>query len=118
MTEDVQRRLYTGCKQRKQRSDMETLNYSEMADEVCDWMEHTKTMVLSTCAAVETDRRVTARMMSTIHKDGRVYFQTGPTNKLEQMRKNPLVALCAGNAQVEGTARVLAHPLSAECGFF
>ena len=75
---------------------MEPLDYPQMKTEVCDWMERTHTMVLSTCAAVENNRQVTARMMSTIHKDGRVYFQTGPTAKFDQLRQNPLVALCQG----------------------
>ena len=97
---------------------MEPLDYPQMRTEVYDWMERTHTMVFSTCAAVENNRQVTARMMSTIHKDGRVYFQTGPTAKFEQLRQNPLVALCAGNVQVEGQARVLAHPLAPECAFF
>lgn len=97
---------------------METLDYPQMNAEVRDWMERTRTMVFSTCAAVENNRQVTARTMSTIHRDGRVYFQTGPTAKLDQLRKNPLVALCAGNVQVEGQARVLAHPFAPECDFF
>jgi hypothetical protein len=97
---------------------MEPLNFSEMETEVRDWMERTRTMVLSTCAAVDGDRQVTSRSMSTIHRDGKVYFQTGSTAKYAQMQKNPLVALCAGNVQLEGTARECGHPLTAEDGFF
>jgi general stress protein 26 len=98
---------------------MEVLDYSEMEREVVDWMERTRLMVLSTCAATEADRQVTARSMSTIHHAGKVYFQTGPTTtKFDQIRQNPLVALCAGNVQVEGMARPLAHPLAPESRFF
>lgn len=98
---------------------MEALDFTQMTAEVYDWMERTRTMVFSTCAAVDTDRQVTARTMSTIYNDGHVYFQTGPTTtKFAQLRQNPRVALCAGNVQVEGYARALAHPLSAECAFF
>ena len=97
---------------------MEALDYSEMEAEVVDWMERTRLMILSTCAAMGADRQVTARSMSTIHHAGKVYFQTGLTTKFEQLRQNPLVALCAGNVQVEGMARPVAHPLTPECRFF
>ena len=97
---------------------MEPLNYSELEGEVMDWMERTRLMILATCAATDSNRQVTARSMSTIHYAGKVYFQTGPTTKFDQMRQNPLVALCAGNVQVEGMARLLAHPLAPECRFF
>ena len=98
---------------------MEALDYSRMEGEVVDWMERTHLMVLSTCAATETDRQVTARTMSTIQHAGKVYFQTGLTStKLDQLRRNPLVALCAGNVQVEGLACPLAHPLAPESRFF
>ena len=98
---------------------MEVLDYSEMENEVVDWMEHTRLMELSTCAATDVDRQVTARSMSMIHHAGKLYFQTGlTTTKCHQLRQNPLVALCAGNVQVEGLACSLAHPLAPECRFF
>jgi len=98
---------------------MEALDYSGMEAEVVDWMEHTRLMVLSTCAGTEAERQVTARTMSMIQHAGKLYFQTGLTStKFDQLRRNPLVALCAGNVQVEGLARPLAHPLAPECRFF
>ena len=64
-------------------------------------------MVLST----SYQDKVTSRMMSIIVLDGCFYFQTDRTfRKYEQMKKNPNVALCIDNFQIEGVCRELRHP--------
>jgi uncharacterized pyridoxamine 5'-phosphate oxidase family protein len=44
----------------------------------------------------------------------KIYFQTSKTSiKYSQLAQNPNVALCGSNAQIEGLARIGAHPLAA-----
>ena len=67
-----------------------------------------RTMVLSTCS----DNRVTSRSMSCINDGLKILFQTSSeTMKYKQIIKNPNVSLCSGNMTIEGTARILNHPL-------
>ena len=64
-------------------------------------------MVLST----SYQDKVTSRMMSIIVLDGCFYFQTDRAfRKYDQMKKNPNVALCIDNFQIEGVCRELGHP--------
>lgn len=66
-----------------------------------------KKMVLAT----SFEDRVTARTMSVIFIDGNFYFQTDENFlKYEQLIKNPRVALCYDNVQIEGIAQVLGSP--------
>ncbi len=56
-------------------------------------------MVLATALA----EKVTARMMSVVVLEKKLYFQTDLTfRKYQQIRSNPHVALCADNIQIEG----------------
>ncbi len=66
-------------------------------------------MVLST-----TDgERVSSRMMSVVLLSGRFLLQTDRAfRKVDQMRRHPHVALCAGNLQVEGRCEELGAPLA------
>ncbi len=65
-------------------------------------------MVLSTSA----DNVVSSRMMSVIQMDGVFYFQTDMTfRKYTQLLRNPHVALCIDNIQIEGQCREIGHPL-------
>ena len=65
-------------------------------------------MVLST----SYQDKVTSRMMSIIVLDGCFYFQTDRAfRKYDQMKKNPNVALCIDNFQIEGVCEELGHPL-------
>ena len=64
-------------------------------------------MVLST----SYQDKVTSRMMSIIVLDGCFYFQTDRAfRKYDQMKKNPNVALCIDNFQIEGVCVELGHP--------
>lgn len=86
---------------------MEELNYAYLKDEVSKLLDGNKHMVLATCS----HDRVTARMMSVVHKDLKLYFQTGKDSvKSTQIGENPNIALCAGNIQIEGTASGRGHP--------
>ena len=74
------------------------------------WQEfgNSRFMVLST----SYHDLVTSRMMSVIHLNGALYFQTDTAlRKYNQLMNNPHVALCADNMQVEGLCRELGAPL-------
>ena len=72
-------------------------------------------MVLATSA----DNRVTARTMSCIIQERVIYFQTDRNLlKYQQISSNPRVALCSGNAQIEGIAQDIGHPSNKENTFF
>lgn len=76
-----------------------------------------KKMVLSTVC----ENHVTSRMMSVIIMDGCFYFQTDKIfRKYEQIKKNPQVALCMDNIQIEGSCMELGHPLENKefCEFY
>lgn len=65
------------------------------------WQEFglARKMVLATVLA----EKVTARMMSVVVLEKKLYFQTDITfRKYQQIRSNPYVALCADNIQIEG----------------
>ena len=73
-----------------------------------------KKMVLATCA----EERTTARMMSCILLENKIYVQTDKCFlKYQQITINPNVALCFDNVQIEGVASDIGHPLdkSNEC---
>ena len=62
-----------------------------------------KVMVFATCAG----GRVTARNMSVIVFQNKVYFQTDiRMEKVQQIQQNPNVALCVDSFQIEGQARI------------
>lgn len=73
------------------------------------WREigESQTMVL----ASSFQDSVSARTMSVIILDGKLYFQTDRTfRKYEQIKCNARVALCGGNIQIEGLCRELGKP--------
>jgi len=84
-------------------------------NEVIHALETEKTLTLATCAG----NRVTIRPMSHINDGLLVYFQTGTDSlKMQQIRKNPHVALCVGTYEIEGMASELGHPFMEENSFF
>jgi uncharacterized pyridoxamine 5'-phosphate oxidase family protein len=84
------------------------LVYSELRDEFFSLLGGKRFMVLATSA----EDRVTARSMSCVIFDDKILFQTDKAFvKYEQMIKNPSVALCVDNIQIEGIARMKGHPL-------
>jgi uncharacterized pyridoxamine 5'-phosphate oxidase family protein len=59
--------------------------------------------------------KVTARSMSCIIINRKIYCQTDKTFlKHNQMVKNPNVALCLDNIQIEGVAKIKQHPFAEE----
>jgi uncharacterized pyridoxamine 5'-phosphate oxidase family protein len=70
-------------------------------------------MILATSA----QNRVTARPVSIINNGLLVLFQTDKDFiKYQQIKQNPNVALCIGNMQIEGTAKITCQPF--ENNFF
>lgn len=73
------------------------------------WQEFgkSKKMVLSTAL----NDVVTSRMMSVIHLNNQLYFQTDHTfRKYYQLKGNPNVALCIDNIQIEGFCKEIGIP--------
>lgn len=86
---------------------METLDYSKVEKEVIDFITRNNKMVLATCS----ENRVTARTVSIINQGLKIYFQTDiEFLKYRQIKENSNVALCQGNVQIEGQAKITCHP--------
>jgi len=84
------------------------MNFDTNLEELYEKLRATKTAVLATSA----NNRPTARMMSLIFIERKIYFQTDKNFiKVEQITQNPYVALCFDNVQIEGIAKALGHPL-------
>ncbi len=82
------------------------LNYNVMKEEVFNQLGSHKIMVLAT----SSEDRVTARNMSCIIMDQKIYFQTDKLFlKTQQILKNQNVALCTDNIQMEGIAKIIGH---------
>ncbi len=80
------------------------LIYNVMMDEVFNQLGSNKVMVLAT----SFEDRVTARNMSCILMDHKIYFQTDKRFlKTQQMLKNQKVAFCVDNIQLEGIAKII-----------
>lgn len=87
---------------------MEALDYSKVEKEAIDFISNNNKMVLATCS----EERVSARTVSIINKGLLIYFQTDiEFLKYRQIKENPNVALCIGNIQIEGHAKITCHPL-------
>lgn len=87
------------------------IDFQEAKARLFGMMQNGKIMVLAT----SQNDRVTARAMSCIVFDEKIYFQTDKTFlKYQQIKSNPNVALCFSNVQLEGTAKTAGHPLDAK----
>jgi general stress protein 26 len=87
------------------------LDYKSLEQETFQSISDHKIMVLATCS----QNRVTARNMSCVIFNNRIYFQTDKSFlKYQQILDNNQVALCADNIQVEGKAVVKGHPFDEE----
>lgn len=87
------------------------LDFIKEKQEVFQILSSKKTMVLATSA----ENRVTARSMSCVVINDKIYFQTDRTFlKYRQIKNNPQVALCIDNIQIEGLASITGHPYSNE----
>ncbi len=84
------------------------INYDTLNDEVIQFLDTHKILMLATSA----NNRVTARSMSCVNKGLTIYFQTDKKSiKFKQIERNPQLALCAENVQIEGMAIIGNHPL-------
>lgn len=80
----------------------------EFKNKIFEELKNKSHMVLGTSA----NNRVTTRNVSTIFINGKIYFQTDvELLKYIQIMQNSNVSLCELDMQVEGTAKVLGHPL-------
>ena len=69
--------------------------------------------------ATSSNNRVTARTMSFIVENKKLYFQTDINfTKFHQIKDNPLVAVCWNNIQLEGSCKILGHPFEPQNLFF
>ena len=86
----------------------EFIDYNKLEKETFDNLDKKKHIVLATCLNDEP----TARTVSYIILDNKIYFQTDiKFDKCMQIEENNNVALCLDNYQIEGTAKILEHPL-------
>lgn len=87
------------------------IDFERLKDEVMELLRNKKVAVLATSSS----DRVTARSVSYVVLNSRIYFQTDKTFlKYKQIIKNPNVALCIDNIQIEGNARIKGHPFDEE----
>ena len=87
----------------------EFIDYNELEKETFDNLDKKKHIVLATCLNDEP----TARTVSYIILDNKIYFQTDiKFDKCMQIKENNKVALCLDNYQIEGTAKILEHPFN------
>lgn len=86
---------------------MNELNYIELRSEIEKKLQTEEMIVLATCA----DNKVTARMMCHINDGLTIMFSTSKNSqKVEQMRQNPNIALAIGNLKIEAVAELFGHP--------
>lgn len=89
--------------------------FEQAKEELFEKLGDHQLMVLATGAR----DRITARTMSVVVMNGRLYFQTGNTLlKYEQIMENPQAAICFSNVSLEGACRVLGHPMEEKNAFF
>lgn len=87
------------------------INFNLLESEIFSLLGNKKVMVLAT----SSKNIVTARNMSCVIINKKIYFQTDKTFlKFKQILENPNVALCVDNIQIEGTAKIKSHPFSEE----
>ncbi|MFX1274496.1 MAG: pyridoxamine 5'-phosphate oxidase family protein [Promethearchaeota archaeon] len=84
------------------------IDYNELKEEIEDFFEKNKTLVLATSA----NDKVSARMIEFVNIGLTLMFETDKrSGKFKQIMKNPNVAVCAKNVQIEGIASVGEHPM-------
>lgn len=86
---------------------MEELNYNELSNEIQEKLKSEENIILATCA----DNKVTARAMAHINDELTIMFATSKNSeKAEQIRQNPNIALAVGNLKIEAVAELFGHP--------
>jgi general stress protein 26 len=78
--------------------------FEEKVDEFIGFLSQHTIWVLAT--GFQND--ISARSMSIINVNSKIYFQTDMQfEKIKQLQENPQAALCCGNYQVKGCAKIL-----------
>jgi len=91
------------------------INFNETKNKIFKDLENERHIVIAT----SSDDKVTARNISHIIVNDKIYFQTDKNfEKIEQIDKNEQVALCVNNIQIVGTAKVCGHPFDKSNEFF
>lgn len=82
------------------------LNYNELYNEIQEKLKAEQTMILATCA----NNKVMARTICHINDGVTIMFSTGDNSeKIEQMKKNPNIALAVGNLRIEAVAEIIGN---------
>lgn len=88
---------------------MEKLVFVQVKEEKVNFLKEHHLMSLAT----SLDDRVTVRTVTYASQGLNIYFLScGYHTKCVQIQGNPNVALCIGNVQVEGNAKILGNPLA------
>jgi general stress protein 26 len=83
------------------------LNYDELLAEIIKKLQSEGTIVLATSA----ENKVTARLIWYVNDGLTILFATeGHSQKVEQIKINPNIALAIGNLKIEATAELFGHP--------
>jgi general stress protein 26 len=86
---------------------MDMINYDILEEQFFKQLSNNKVIVLATCI----ENKVTARNMSCVMYNHKIYFQTDKLFlKTKQILENKCVALCVDNIQIEGDAKIIGHP--------
>ena len=90
-------------------------NFQKLKKECFDLLDNNKHIVLAT----SYNDLVTARTISYVMINGKLYFQTLKTyEKVNQINHNNKVALCIDNLQIEGLAKIVGHPFDNKNNIF
>ncbi len=86
------------------------ISYRELKNEIEKFLSKNKTLVLATSA----NDKVSARTIEFVNIGLMLMFETDKrSGKYKQIKKNPNIAICAKNVQIEGTATLGSHPMEA-----
>ena len=80
-------------------------NFEKEKKELFGKIGKTYNMVLSSSYG----GNVSSRMVSVIRLNEKFYITSMDSEKLEQIEKNPNIALCADTIQIKGTGKLLGH---------
>ena len=80
-------------------------NFEKEKNELFAKIGKTYNMALST----SDGKNVSSRTVSVISYNEKLYITSMKSEKLEQIEKNPCIALCANTIQIKGTGKILGY---------
>ena len=90
---------------------MKEINFNALKDEIFKRLKELKEVVIST----SYKDQVTSRTVYCYLDNDYLHFITSKAyTKYRQISRNPNVALCSGNMQIEGIAEIMGHPKECE----